>query len=131
MGSTSGADSSRPMATGAKPAQGDSSARAPRWRRRARLVAGIAHGAAQRASMAASPPGRGELTRADSVARLTVASCTPGTLRSARSTRPTQLAQVMPPMPGPARAAQEGKWFREVFMGSTVILAIMARSSAE
>ena len=36
--------------------------------------------------------------RADSVARLTVALRTPGTLCSAFSTRPTQEAQVMPPI---------------------------------
>jgi hypothetical protein len=37
--------------------------------------------------------------RADSVARLTLAVCTPGTRNKAFSTRPTQEAQVMPPMP--------------------------------
>jgi hypothetical protein len=42
---------------------------------------------------------RREHTRADSVARLTVASCTPGTFFRARSTRETQDAQVMPPTP--------------------------------
>ncbi len=35
--------------------------------------------------------------RADSVARLTLTSCTPGTFLSARSTRITHEAQVMPP----------------------------------
>jgi hypothetical protein len=35
--------------------------------------------------------------RADSVAKLTEALTTPGTLFSAFSTRPTQDAQVMPP----------------------------------
>jgi hypothetical protein len=35
--------------------------------------------------------------RADSVAKLTEALTTPGTLRSAFSTLPTQEAQVMPP----------------------------------
>jgi hypothetical protein len=80
--------------------------------------------------MAASPPsGAANWTRADSVARFTVASCTPGTLRSARSTRPTQLAQVMPPMDRSSACGSEGVG-REVFMGSTVILDIMARSSA-
>ena len=38
----------------------------------------------------------GPLTRACSVARFTAASATPGTRRSARSTRPAQEAQVMP-----------------------------------
>jgi hypothetical protein len=37
-------------------------------------------------------------TWARSLARLTVAFFTPGTLRNARSTRPAQLAQVMPVM---------------------------------
>jgi hypothetical protein len=37
--------------------------------------------------------------RADSVARFTVASCTPGTFFKAFSTRETQEAQVMPSMP--------------------------------
>ena len=49
--------------------------------------------------------------------------------RSARSTRPTQLAQVMPPMDRSSACGSEGVG-REVFMGSTVILDIMARSSA-
>ena len=64
--------------------------------------------------MAASPPSGGvNCTRADSVARFTVACCTPGTLPRARSTRPEQLAQVMPPMDkssvcGGAKAAGSG-----------------------
>ena len=40
-----------------------------------------------------------KVTRADSVARFTVASVTPGTFLSARSTRVTQEAQVMPSTP--------------------------------
>ena len=57
-----------------------------------------------------------KVTCARSVARFTVASCTPGTLRSARSTRPTQLAQVMPPMP---RSTDEST-------GEVVAVSVMA-----
>ena len=39
------------------------------------------------------------MTRADSVARFTDASCTPGTFFRAFSTRNTHEAQVIPPMP--------------------------------
>lgn len=45
-------------------------------------------------NLASTPPS----TTARSVARLTRAAVTPGTVRSARSTRPTQDAQVMPSM---------------------------------
>ena len=44
-------------------------------------------------------------TVARSVARLTVASCTPGTAARARSTRPTQAAQVRPSTASVARLA--------------------------
>jgi hypothetical protein len=64
--------------------------------------------------------------RADSVARLTVASCTPGTFFSARSTRDEQDAQVMPPMP----ISSEGEVVSGVFMVRSVVLPTMARSSA-
>jgi hypothetical protein len=74
------------MATGANPAQGERlPAASALGRRRARLVAGIAHGAAQ--ARLHLRRRRRSLMRADSVARLTVASCTPGTFFSARSTR--------------------------------------------
>src|SRR4051812_2696346 len=45
-----------------------------------------------------SPAGT-NVTRADSVARFTAASCTPGTFFSARSTRFTHEAQVIPATP--------------------------------
>ena len=82
------------------------------------------------------PSGSATCTRADSVARFTVASCTPGTLRSARSTRPEQLAQVMPPMDrstswvAPAPGVEEGKAAVVVFMPATVNPYAMTRSSA-
>jgi hypothetical protein len=63
--------------------------------------------------------------RADSVARFTAASLTPGTFLSARSTRDTQEAQVMPPMPMSSEE-EEGVF---VFMVCSVILPMMARSS--
>ncbi len=47
-------------------------------------------------------------TRADSVARLTVACSTPGTRAKARSTRLTQEAQVMPPTPRSSVATATG-----------------------
>jgi hypothetical protein len=58
------------------------------------------------------------------VARFTAACCTPGTFVSARSTRATQLAQVMPPMP---RSTVEVAV--DVFMIGSLKLSIMARSS--
>src|SRR6185312_2288796 len=63
--------------------------------------------------------------RADSVARFTLASCTPGTFFRARSTRITHEAQVMPPMP---MSSEEGERMVFVAMPGSVILAIMARS---
>ncbi len=65
--------------------------------------------------------------RADSVARLTAAPVTPGTLFSAFSTRVTQEAQVMPPMPRSSVADAEG--FVVVFMSWILNLAMMAGSS--
>ena len=47
-------------------------------------------------------------TRADSVARFTVASDTPGCFFKAFSTRKTQEAQVMPPMPRSIWAGETG-----------------------
>src|SRR5512133_213922 len=68
--------------------------------------------------------------RADSVARLTATLCTPGTFFRARSTRPTQEAQVMPPTPM-SSVSGEIERVAAVVMGPSVILPIMARSSAK
>ncbi|MEX0632269.1 hypothetical protein M8494_10330 [Serratia ureilytica] len=57
---------------------------------------------------------------ARSVARLTVAACTPGTAVKARSTRPTQEAQVMPST-GRLRRADEG-WGKLAWMNSCYVL---------
>ena len=56
------------------------------------------------------------VTRALSVARFTAACCTPGTFFSARSTRATQLAQVMPPTPKSKDSEEE----RSVLMMNAV-----------
>jgi hypothetical protein len=67
--------------------------------------------------------------RADSVARFTLTSCTPGTFFRARSTRITQEAQVMPPTERSSVAAEDvGGDFR-FSMGSRLRLHTMARSS--
>jgi hypothetical protein len=92
---------SRPTATGPPrpPARG------------ARLVAGVAHGAADRASISSEGA---NTTRADSVARLTRGVLHARHLLQRRSTRFTQEAQVMPPTPRSSVALGPG-W--QVSMG--------------
>jgi hypothetical protein len=84
-----------------------------------RLVAGVAHSALEpgQGLFTASPA---SVTRADSVARFTVASDTPGCFLSTRSTRETHEAQVMPPIP---RSITES-------IGVSIRPHIMARSSS-
>ena len=60
---------------------------------------------------AASPT---HCTRADSVAKFTAASATPGTFFKARSTRATHEAQLMPSMPI-SKAAGKGACMGGVF----------------
>ena len=73
-------------------------------------------------SVAGSTPVAMSWTRADSVAKLTATPDTPGTFLSARSTRATHDAQVMPPIPISR--------VDSLFMALSVKLPTVARSSA-
>ncbi|EWS61132.1 hypothetical protein Y695_04543 [Hydrogenophaga sp. T4] len=67
------------------------------------------------------------MTRADSVARFTLAPLTPGCFFSTFSTRETQEAQVMPPMPRSIWLVSEGFENSEmvvVFIGSVSVHAV-------